>query len=138
MNKDDWKRVENELSHLYGRISLQCDQYRVTLVNAPTGPFSSAISVYVNGWFKGEYLLNDCEERRRFYRCSSKFVFPASMRKKIKKLPKRARERMGWDPDKKYTSYSGIWKSLNSMIRHLKANNQSIEIIDEQKQENQR
>lgn len=38
----------------------------------PKSQFQNAIAVYINGSFKGKWLVEDCEERRRFFCCKKR------------------------------------------------------------------
>ena len=69
MTKKDWEKAKERLTRPwpYGRVDLEADGYDVTLEMQPVNDmFHKGILVYVNGHFKGSWLVQDCEERRRF------------------------------------------------------------------------
>ncbi len=125
MTQEDWKQVEEKLSWPYGVAILHCDGYRLTL-QVKQDKMRLVILFYVDGWFKGEWLLNDCEERRRFCRPQERYIHPAKMRTpKLIKIHKK----YGWPlPDKKITSYWPWWNNFKTLKAHLIKNNKSVEI----------
>ncbi|MES2401834.1 MAG: hypothetical protein V4573_17720 [Pseudomonadota bacterium] len=129
MTKEDWKKVRVELQFPYGRAELLCDGYALTLQVQQVKPLKFEIGFYVNGFFKGEFIVMDCEERRRFSCPKQAFVFPPADRTRLlKELGTRRAHRMFPDIDKKFTWYSSHWSSFASLKRHLVANNKVIEL----------
>jgi hypothetical protein len=129
MNADDWKKVETALQGSFGRAVLVVDGYKLTLEVQQAKPLKYVIAVFVDGWMKGEWLMKDCEERRRF--CCPKATAvhsPASKAKLTKGLGKRAIAKYFPDLDKKFTWYSSAWSNFAGLKRHLVKNNQSIEL----------
>lgn len=68
MTPELWKKVEAALLFPWGRVDLQCDDYRLTLTVVQIKRLRYAIHIFVNGVFLGEWMGEDCEERRRFLR----------------------------------------------------------------------
>lgn len=128
MTNGDWKYMEEELDRIYGRVELLCDGYRVQFQYGAIGKRLFIHTAYINGWFKGSWLLDDCEERRRFYRKRSVFALPLKLRKLEKKLGKRILRQRNIDPDKRIDHYDFKWTSFNQLKKHLIANNNSIEL----------
>lgn len=129
MTAEDWKKVEAALSGPYGCASFTVDGYALTLQVKQVKPLKFAVMVYVNGWFKGELLQNDCEERRRFYCPKKGRVFTAASKAKLTKgLSKRAIARYLPDIDKTFSYWLPVWSSFAPLKRHLVANNKSIEL----------
>lgn len=83
MTNDEWKQVEKTLSSLFDHVILNVDGYEITLALRRVTPYKAEIAIYINGIFKGEWLSQDCEERRRFLRKSERRLFSD---KKIKEL----------------------------------------------------
>jgi hypothetical protein len=130
MTSQDWKEVEKRLKSFYYIVKLNCDGYKVDLVLEQVSTMKNSIMVYVNGKFKGEWLVNDCEERRRFLRPVLKYVYSAKWRASMKKKPKWLQKEFP-DTNKTYTYYTPYWLSFGALKRHLIANNHSIELIRE-------
>jgi hypothetical protein len=132
MSKEDWAEVEKHLDSLYHPIKLDCDGYRLSLSLARVESMKLAITLHVNGWWKGEWLINDCEERRRFFR--------PIIRRKYKKnhfkdFSKKSLKVWGIDPDAKYTYYHCHWTNFTSLRRHLERNNKEITLIRAEEKE---
>ena len=83
MIKEEWNLVERKLRETYTPVNLKIDNFKVTLVLERTGVYKNAIIVYVNGKIKGEWFLNDCEERRRFYPRKKKSLLSSKAKQKL-------------------------------------------------------
>ena len=123
MNSTDWQEVQQRLESLYTSVDLDCDGYRLTLCLNRLTQFKNAIVVYVDGWVRGAWLLNDCEERRRFMCPRTTRLY---RKKDFKGFSKASFRRLGLDPDKTLTVYSHTWKSFGALRRHLERNNKEI------------
>lgn len=139
LTKEQWATVKTQLGHPWGRAGLMIDGYRITLevrrVSATAIRYE--IAVFVNGSIKGEYLMNDCEERRRFYRPIVKKYHSKKERESLLKIGRKtlqrwAKENKLFDPDATYTIYGPSWGTFDPLRRHLEANNDSIELLGEQ------
>ncbi len=131
MSVEDWDKVEERLQHLYYPVKLNCDGYEVTLMLERRNQFKNVIMVYVNGVIKGKWLLDDCEERRRFFRKIVKSLHSTKEKKALRKISKRLRKENGLlDPDAKYTTYTWFWTSFNSLKKHLINHNKAIELVE--------
>ena len=113
MNKEEWKQVEDALSSFFRMVELDADGYKVSLRLERVSQFKNAIVVYVNGSFKGEWLIEDCEERRRFIQPRTRSLLRGKEKAEIlkglnKKERKEAEERM------KYTTYITCWSKFAS------------------------
>ena len=73
---NEWMNLGVQLSHPYGGALLVVDGYKVNLTVVMNKPLHYSIDVYVNGYIKGEWIVNDCEERRRFYRRGKRQAAP--------------------------------------------------------------
>ncbi|SHI60205.1 hypothetical protein [Halodesulfovibrio aestuarii] len=127
MSEQDWKRAEEALS-MFSPIYLKCDGYTLAVQEVRLGN-RVVITWFVEGFFKGAWLLNDCEERRRFARCLKRYAYPTKIRTAFKKLSKKMQKEMDIDPDKRINVYEPNWTSFAAFKRHLKANNKEISII---------
>lgn len=131
MDTQDWKIVEEKLKGIFSPVKLNCDGYKVTLAVVKISDFKLGISPYINGVFKGEWLLNDCEERRRFLRPISKSLHSKKHKESLKKISKKRLKTIGIDLDAKYISYSSYWTTFKSLKSHLIKNNDVIELVQE-------
>ena len=69
MTKDEWQEAERRALWKYGGLTLLVDGYKISVQRQYATPYKSKLAVYVNGTFRGKWLVEDCEERRRFCYC---------------------------------------------------------------------
>ncbi|MEW5804078.1 MAG: hypothetical protein AB1847_18440 [bacterium] len=139
MTKQDWEYVEKRLKRINRQVDLLCDGYELTLVLVQVNESCNEITFAVGGWFNGSWILNDCEERRRFCRKCVEFVYSPKIRSALrtaaKKYGKKWAEEHLPDPDKKFIGYSSFWTSFKELKKHLIENNQDIRLIKTKKSE---
>lgn len=123
MSKDEWKRVQKALKSLTNIVKLEIDGYEVALVLVRVGTYKNAIAIYVNGVFQGKWLVEDCEERRRFIQKRERCLYKQS---EVKKLPKKMQKEM---LSRKYEYFQSHWSSFGALKKHLLENNENIEPI---------
>lgn len=129
MTKDDWLAFEYALTQPYGTAALLVDGFKVSFSVSRSG-MRLVILTYVNGVFKGEWIVKDCEERRRFYRPSSVSVYSEKERQKLTKgFSKTNVKKYFPNLDRKFFVYHFEWLSVTYLKRHLMANNKSIEVL---------
>lgn len=128
MTEAEWKQVDKALRSVFSTgAKLRIDGYEVSLILRQVSQFSNAIVVYINGEFRGKWLVEDCEERRRFFQCKQKSVFSE---KDAKKFGIRSKKRISeLKNEHTYNEYSSVWKSFKKMKKHFIDNNQQIELI---------
>lgn len=134
MTSDDWKKVEKRLENFYDIVELNCDGYKVELVLTREKPMKNNIVIYINGVIKGEWITNDCEERRRFFRPVKKYLYPQKYRASMKKEPKWLQREFP-NTDRTYTFYVPDWLSFKALKSHLIKNNENIELITKEQEE---
>ena len=130
--KDQWKRIEEALSGAYGSVDLDVDGYALRLEVRRTGTLRYEILPFVNGWNKGEWISNDCEERRRFLRPVTRRLYsPAKVAEMTRRLTKRAATEFieRFKLDASHTYYLLSWPSMRSLRRHLVKNNERIRLL---------
>lgn len=128
MTDEQWKEVERELVPPFGEVKLEIDGYKVTIVAGLIDKMKYGFIVYVNGFLRAEWSMNDCEIRRRFYYESKKSLLKSSEKAKIKKMRKSVREEILQRT--KYSVYLPYWGSFSRLKAHLIKNNQSIELVE--------
>ena len=134
MQKADWERAKQMLARPwpYGRVTLEIDGYEVTLVReAVKDMFHSAIRPYVNDKFEGKWLVQDCEERRRFMPQRVRPVLSRAQIARYNKLPKRVQKELRSLREETYMEYASHWTSWNALIKHFVANNKDIQLKKE-------
>ncbi len=134
LTKEQWTQIETKLSGIFGLVDLLIDGYKVTF-SIQKFKMRLVIQVYINGWFKGEWLQNGgSEEARRFFFPKKYHLHSAKYRKLASRMSKKRRESLmpGWD--KTHIVYWPWWTSFKALKAHLIKNNQSIELIEEKKE----
>lgn len=128
MTDEQWKEVEKKLVPPFGRVELEIDGYKVTITAQLVEKMKFSFVVYVNGFIRAEWSMNDCEIRRRFYYESKKSLLKGSEKAKIKKMRKSVREEIM--KSAQYSVFLPYWGSFSRLKSHLIKNNQSIELVE--------
>ncbi len=129
MTPDDWKSVEAGLFFPFERVKLKCDGFDVALMVRPIKSLRNGIYVYVNGKLDYKYLIEDCEERRRFYRRIEKPKYSPAEQKDQKRLAKLLKRPSRHNEN--FVSYREYWTDFTAMRRHFCKHNQNIQLIRE-------
>lgn len=136
MTKKDWEKAKEQLERPwpYSRAHLEADGYDVTLEMQPMNDmFHKGILVYVNGHFKGSWLVQDCEERRRFMPQRQRPCMSPQQIARYNKLSKRMQKELQYLRDGTYTEYSTHWTSWGPLVKHFEANNKDIRLKEVEK-----
>lgn len=130
LTTEQWKRVESALGYAHGHVELEVDGFDVGLRVSYAGALKLAIVAYVNGEFKGKWLTEDCEERRRFMRAQTVRVYsPARVRRITAKMGKRHGRKFADELlSETLTAYCWDWPSFGPLKRHLIKHNASIRL----------
>ncbi len=131
LTPEQWKRIENALYPLYAHVKLEVDGYQVSLRIRSAGGLKFQIVPLVNGEFKGEWLFNDCEERRRFARPMTRSLWsPLQVARITKHMGKRrAKQYAAEELSATITHYWYGWPSFGPLRRHLIKHNTSIRLV---------
>lgn len=66
MTDEEWKSIEAKLAMPPAVIRLKVDGYNVTITHARVNSLRFCLAIFVDDTFKMEWVLNDCEIRRKF------------------------------------------------------------------------
>lgn len=128
LTKEDIEKITAELALPWGYARLRCDGFDVTVAVVRTGTLKYGLTVFIDGFQKGKHMLEDCEERRRFLRPATRYLYSPKQRQKIvKDCGKRMAKQIG--VDKSFTIHSHSWLSARTMLRHFVANNTTVELV---------
>ena len=94
MTKEEWKQVEEALTHFFHPGDLKADGYDVTLILERVGAYQNKIMVYIGGEFRGQWMAEDCEERRRFLQERKHNILSGTQRAEFEKVPKRMQKKL--------------------------------------------
>lgn len=126
MTKEEWEKVEESLFGCFTKVVLLIDDFEVTVVVEPYTALKNVFVVYVNGAWKGKWLSEDCEERRRFYQKHTKNMLSRKDQKRLAREKKAIRDAVGKTT---FDWYAPYWTSFKSMKAHFIKNNKSIELV---------
>ncbi|PLX97299.1 MAG: hypothetical protein C0621_00105 [Desulfuromonas sp.] len=136
MTKVDREKIEKALDGLYGRVVLNIDGFKITLVRGRISKNQLGVVIYVNDEVKGEWLGSERDNPvQKFMRRSERFLLPAkeraSQKKFEKKYGKRRCRELGYrDPDAKYVCYLPYWSTGKAALRHLIKVGETVEIVE--------
>lgn len=133
MTNDQWKKAEQMLIPPFGHVKLLIDGYNISVRTVRTSSTKYSYMVYVDGEFKGEWLFEDCEIRRRFcYEVKKNTLTGKAKNDFIKEFGKREYNRFIKDNHDKmyYTYYVPYFGSFRTLKSHLIKNNTSIELVE--------
>lgn len=129
MTKDEWKRVEEALKSFFSPVYLKADGYDVTLILERVDTYRNMIMVYIGGQFKGKWLTEDCEERRRFLQKKVRSLLTAKQKAALKKLSKKRQKEFAESYHTDYEIYTPQWSSFGALKKHLISNNENIDLV---------
>ncbi len=130
LSKEDFERIQRELSTPYGMVDLDCDGYKIAVRIQQVKSLSYAPMVYVNGVIKGEWYRGDCEEAKRFMCQRNRSVYTQKNKAGIlKDFGKRGAKKYFPNLDDKHTYYVPYWRSVAAMLRHFCRTNESVSIV---------
>ena len=129
MTKEEWKQAEEALTHFFRPVELKVDGYDITLILERVGVYQNKIMVYIGGEFRGQWMVEDCDERRRFLQEHRHSLLNHKEKAKFKKLPKRMQKELQEKYPMQYSSFTPQWSSFRALKKHFCANNQSIELL---------
>jgi len=127
MTKDEWQEAERRALWKYGGLTLLVDGYKISVQRQYATPYKSKLAVYVNGTFRGKWLVEDCEERRRFCYCVKHSLIKKNCPENKKKWFLKAMGKN--EEDYAYYTYSPYYPSFAALRRQLVKNNQDIQLI---------
>jgi hypothetical protein len=133
MKREDWKKVEDKLRFPGARASLRVDG-RDVILEVRTDKMKMVISVYVDGWVKGEWLdaKKPCPEqaymrRHETYLWSKKHRDEAA--KWAKRYGKREARKLFGDMDKKIVFHIPYFPSVRTIRTEYEKTFKSIELV---------
>lgn len=129
MTKEEWAQVEEQLKHQFDPVTLICDGYRLTLRLSRIKAMSLGITVFVNDELCGRWMIDDCEERKRFFRSQAMSVYSAKSKRTFRGISAKTLKSMGIDLKKTFTGYSFYWTSFRALRAHLIKHNESIQFV---------
>ena len=121
----DRKLLCKQLSYADAWVDLDCDGYAVSIRAFKMRPLQYGLLISIGGEFKGAWMLEDCEERRRFMRPICYYVFKKSIRTSSTHRRLLGPKKM----DRKVVRYDAVWLSPRAMLRHFERNNKIIKMI---------
>lgn len=120
MTKEQWKAVEQKvLLYPYTISKLQADGHVLSL-SMQRHKMRLVIVVYVDGKIDFNWLIEDCEIRRKFFQQRKHSLLTQKDRERMKREKKSIRDEI--QEQATYYSYSPYWTSFTALRRHLEQN----------------
>ena len=128
MTAEEWKKVESALIPPFGRVKLKIDEYNIDIEVVYDKPLKYCYAVYIDGTFKGKWLLEDCEIRKRFCQKHTKSLLNAKQKQQLKRERIEIREQV--IKNTTYEWYEPYFSSFRTLKSHFIKNNNSIELLE--------
>lgn len=129
MTKEQWAAVEQKiLNHPYTSVKIRADGHVLSVIMLQN-KMRLLIVVYVDGKLDYNWLLEDCEIRRKFFQQRKRSLLTRKDRERLKREKKSIREEI--TAQATYYSYSPYWTSFTALRRHLEKNCESITPYEE-------
>lgn len=136
LTKEQWAKVESDLSHSYGSVKLRCDGHEIHATVEREKGLRYVVAVYIDGWIKGEWFKGEPEHVRKFWREHCSFLWKpkaraeAAKRLKQRGLPKDVRDWYRGVAEKKTDPmWLPSWPNAKALCRHLRKTCTTIERI---------
>lgn len=137
LSKEQWADIEQQLSGLFGRVTLTCDGYQVTAVVERIKTHRQGIVIYVDGYWRGEWTKGECEEARKFLRATKHYLHSAAERAKLAKdansrrFDAEFRKYLTSQAEAHFMFWSPYWTNAKDFCRHIRKTCSSIELRSE-------
>ena len=129
LSKEDIEKIESEMSFPFGCVVLRCDDDTVTIRVERVKPRRYNLMVYVNGWFKGEFLKPDAKENRFYRPVKARFYKPTERSKIIRVFGKREAAKQFPKLDATFTYWVPTWNTPKPMLRHFSRVSKTILLV---------
>ena len=96
MTKEEWKQAEEALTHFFRPVELKVDGYDITLILERVGVYQNKIMVYIGGEFRGQWMAEDCDERRRFLQERKHSILSGKQMAEFERLPKQRQKELNF------------------------------------------
>lgn len=131
LTKEQKEKVIGDLSQLFGRAVLRCDDYEIVLQVERFKGFKYRVMTYVNGTFSGKWMSpkNEAPESRFLRKVTTPNLSPAKRVKAEKTLGKRyVAKHPYWSGS--YTLHLPDWSTGRAAVNHLCKVCESIELVN--------
>ena len=129
MTKEQWKAVEQKvLLYPYTSVKIRADGHVLSVIMLQN-KMRLLIVVYVDGKLDYNWLLEDCEIRRKFFQQRKRSLLTRKDRERLKREKKSIREEI--TAQATYYTYSPYWTSFTALRRHLEKTCESIAPYEE-------
>lgn len=128
LTKDQRAEIERELSTPFGTVKLTADGHELTLRVVPVKPLKYAVSVYVDGWLRGEWWKAESDIGAKFWCRRVRNCFPQKEQLAFRKaLGKRAGEKM--IERGTYVRHEPFFVTARACLASLQRTCASIEVV---------
>ncbi|WP_153116048.1 hypothetical protein [Rhodocyclus tenuis] len=137
ISKEQWAKIEEQLSLPWGRVEIKCDGYAVTACVSRDSKTSMRyhVAIYVDGYMRGEWFKGEAEEAKKFCRPVSRPVLTGKLRQlyerlsKSRALPAAERKRNVEALNQKHTYWTPTFPNGKAFCRHIRKTCTDIELM---------
>ncbi len=128
MTKEEWAKIGEALSGLYGIVALHVDGHEISFHRQRVGKNQLGIMTYVDGHYKGAWKDGDPEYN--YLRVVTKsFYSPKKLKELEKNYGKRQWKTVKDQYDKKYTYRTPVWFSVSSIRKQYEKTFKDIRLV---------
>ena len=133
-SKEEWEQIERAaFTGIYGHVKLTVDDYEITLARE-LSKITLSTMVYVNGSFKGKWLMKDEEGAfpiaKRFFFTKTKSLMTKKQKAGWLKVFGRSKRQLA-KVNEKLVFKVPYFNNFNTFKRHLLKENHHIELLEE-------
>lgn len=135
LSTEQWQQIERQLSGLFGRVELKADGFNLTLQVDGYKALRQCVVVFVDGVSKGEWLMGEAPEAKKFCCERRRWLYSAKEREEAKaKLKSRRldpflREHYTRVAEQFTAIWAPYWLSPKALVRHLRKTCTDISIV---------
>jgi hypothetical protein len=133
-----WKEIADYLDNPYGQVELLCDGQRINaaVVRKTKKTLTYCVAAYIDGWIKGEWIMNPPEHVQKFWNRTEQFVYSKKDRDRAAAYFKQ--KKRGRSPDldtyfthleKKQVYWDPYWPTAKPLIRQIKKTCTEIRVL---------
>ena len=119
-NNVNWKKIEEQLYHLFFTIHFKLDGHKITIKREKISDTKCAYVVYIDNYIKGEWNTENFPIIKKVWCKSSKNIYTRKQREKFIKIFGKRDASKKINLDEKIVSYKAFFLSSKRWINQFK------------------
>lgn len=128
MTNKEWAATEKALQGLFGGVDFEIDGYTVQVRRERISESKLALCVYINGTISGKALMEESDERIRFWQRCTRSLLSQKQKKDMAKWSKKRQAEFREKFSTEYVYYQPYFNSFKTMKATFIKNNSDIKI----------